>query len=79
MYVDQAEYLCKLHCSHHHLDLCDIRDQPEGKFNKFLRFEYAEIWKPPTIVETDSDSIVTISDDEILVAQSHSYCYIPGV
>jgi len=27
--------------------------------------------------ETDSDSIVTISDDEILVAQSHSYCYIP--
>jgi len=27
--------------------------------------------------ETDSDSIVTLSDDEILVAQSHAYCYIP--
>lgn len=34
---------------------------------------------PDKIVETDSDSIETISDDEILVAQSHAYCYIPGV
>ena len=25
------------------LDQNDIRDQPEGKFNKFLCFEYAEI------------------------------------
>ena len=35
-----------------------------------------------TILESDSDSIETISDDEILVAQSHaniaSYCYVPG-
>ena len=35
-----------------------------------------------TILESDSDSIETISDDEILVAQSHanlpSYC-VPGV
>ena len=26
---DQAQYLCQLHCQHHLLDLCDVRDVPE--------------------------------------------------
>ena len=26
---DQATYLCRLHCTHHLLDLCDVRDVPE--------------------------------------------------
>ena len=26
---DQATYLCRLHCKHHLLDLCDVRDIPQ--------------------------------------------------
>ena len=45
--VEQAEYLCNLHCSHHHLDLCDVRDQPELQQHQHLqsRVDLGRWWR----------------------------------